>query len=287
MEVRPPQRFVHPGQLDLDACLVDPREERFPMDVDTVNVNLGGCTVLKPPAWLWCVTYMLLARERSIPVKVRVPENERVRAGLESVGLFALLRSADVSLAPGDIEQPDSENVVIPLVRFKNQGTVHRLANRAYDELADRGIGRPEVQRIVSEAFVELAMNAVEHAQSPIGAFGFIQFLSSPRGERIAFGVADGGIGIQRSLAKNPAIEDPLLDDRMAVQVALKERISGTQDPTRGFGLHGLLEQMHRRGYGFELHSGNGRFQSSDAQETRSTKETLFPGTLAYGIIPT
>ncbi len=237
---------------------------------------------------LWCVTYLLLTRERSVPAKISLPVNEQVRTGMGSMGLFALLRSEGVAMDLGSIEEPGSEGVVVPLTRFKNQGTVHRLANRAYDELEDRGIGRPEAQRIVSEAFVELAMNAAEHAASPIGAFGFIQFLPSPRGERIAFGVSDGGIGIQRSLAKNPEIRDLLFDDRTAVQIALKERISGTQDATRGFGLHGIFEQMHTEGYRFAIHSGRGRFQSADAQaqKTRSTKETLFPGTLAYGSIP-
>lgn len=287
MEVRPPQRFVHPGQLDLDAGLVDPREERFPEEVETIHVNLGGCTVLKPPAWLWCVTYMLLARARSIPVKVHMPKNDRVRADLESVGLFGLLGREGVTVDRGDVAPGSSQKAALPVVRFRHEGRVHRLANRAYDEFAERGIGRPGAQRMVSEAFLEMGMNAVEHSQSPIGAFGVIRFNRLARPPGLTVAVADGGIGIRRSLEQRQGVDQPIQGDDEAIRAALKERVSGTGDPTRGLGLSWLLEQMAQPGHTFAVHSGHGQVQSSDTLEILETRETLFPGTLTYGTIPT
>lgn len=101
--------------------------------------------------------------------------------------------------------------VVYPLLTktrgaIRTQGEVDELANKALDSLSSGTLGAASLYPLVSEVFAELALNAVEHSESPIGAFGFIHFYEFRGGSRFVCGVADGGIGIRRSLERNPQL---------------------------------------------------------------------------------
>jgi len=138
----------------------------------------------------------------------------------------------------------------------------------------------------VSEVFAELALNAVEHAESPIGAFGFVQFYEFSEGQRFVCGVADGGIGIRASLERNPTLRSRVPYDWAAIELAVRERVTGTGDQTRGIGLYGVAEDMRKPGRQLILHSGIGSLMISEDMETEAKRTSLFAGTLAYASIP-
>ena len=92
---------------------------------------------------------------------------------------------------------------MLPLTRFDTESEVEELTNETYESLQRSGLGSANLYPLVSEVFAELAVNAVEHADSPIGAYGFVQFYEFEVGRRFVCGIADGGIGIRRSLV-NP-----------------------------------------------------------------------------------
>jgi len=139
---------------------------------------------------------------------------------------------------------------------------------------------------LVSEVFAELALNAVEHAESPIGAFGFVQFYEFSEGQRFVCGVADGGIGIRASLERNPTLRSRVPYDWAAIELAVRERVTGTGDQTRGIGLYGVAEDMRKPGRQLILHSGIGSLMISEDMETEAKRTSLFAGTLAYASIP-
>ena len=61
-------------------------------------------------------------------------------------------------------------------------------------------------------------MNAVQHSESPIGALGLIQFYEFQQGRRFVCVVADGGIGIRRSLERNPELKNRVPYDWVAIE---------------------------------------------------------------------
>lgn len=140
--------------------------------------------------------------------------------------------------------------------------------------------------RIVTNTFAELALNAVQHSESPLGAYGFIQFYDSPRGRRFVCGVADGGIGVRSSLEKNPQLQDRVDYDWVALELAVRERISGTLEPTRGMGLYGIAEEIRKTDRQLILHSGLGVLHIREDLQSEARRTKLFPGTLAYASIP-
>ena len=161
------------------------------------------------------------------------------------------------------------------------------LTNKAVDALKDSALGAANLYPVVSETFGELAMNAVEHSDSPIGAYGAIQFYESEFGRRFVCGVADGGIGIRRSLQKNPELRRRVPQDWVAVKLATQERISGTGGKTRGMGLFGIVDDMTKTGRSLIVHSGIGSLQIVEGQERSPERTRLFPGTLVSASIAT
>ena len=99
--------------------------------------------------------------------------------------------------------------------------------------------------------------------------------------------MADGGIGIRRSLTKNPEYEDKVAYDWTAIELATRERVSGLLDKRRGVGLYTVAEDMKMPGRQFIIHSGIGSLLISEEFESPAQRTGLFPGTLVSASIPT
>lgn len=129
-------------------------------------------------------------------------------------------------------------------------------------------------------------MNAVQHSNSPIGAFGFIQFYEFSHGQRFVCAVADGGIGIRKSLEQNPDLVSRFHYDWDAIELAIRELVSSTGDQHRGIGLFGVAEDMRNPQHQLILHSGQGVLELREDVQSEARRTTLFPGTLAFTGIP-
>jgi len=106
------------------------------------------------------------------------------------------------------------------------------------------------------------------------------------QGRRFLCAVADGGIGIRCSLERNPELRPRISYDWVAIELALRERISGKGEPTRGIGLYWVSEEMRRSGRQLIVHSGIGALTINEEVESEAKRTTLFPGTLAFASIP-
>ena len=250
-------------------------------------MDLRQCELVRVPAALWCATYLLLAKRAGSECRLLVPENTDVCIYLKSLGLFKTLQDNGIDVDDGGINERTDSQLVVPLTRFDDETEVDEITNDAYESLQGSGLGSPNLYPFVGEIFAELAMNAVQHADSSIGAYGVIQFHSSRSGQRFVCGVADGGIGIRRSLERNPEHKEFIPDDWTAIEYALREQVSGTGDAYRGFGLFGVSEDMRNPGWRMIIHSGIGSLRTTEELEGASQRTRLFPGTLAYVSIPT
>ncbi len=248
-------------------------------------LDLRECQFIRPAAVLWCTVFPLLVRLSSLGCTVMVPKKLGVCVYLKSIGLIGILKQYGVKVDNRDIPEQTDPQVILPLARFDNESQVEELTNQANETLHDSGLASANLYPLVSETFGELAMNAVQHSESPIGAFGFIQFYGIAGRRRFVCGVADGGIGIRRSLAKNPDLVDLVPYDWVAVERATRERVSGTGDTTRGIGLYGVAEDMRKGGRQLIIHSGIGWLRISERIESQARRSRPFPGTLAYASI--
>lgn len=284
LRITPRRNFFHAGNLP-SWLWRDPRSEEF--EPDTVLIDLGRCEFIWPSAVVWCATYGLLVRNRDRNCELIVPEDMGVATYLKSTGLFAILKEAGISVDDRGIGEASSSQTIVALSRFTTEFEAEQLANSALDRLTARESTGSSLAPVVSENFAELAFNAVQHSQSAIGGLGLIQFYNFRDGLRFAITVADGGIGIRRGLYDNPTLRDKIHYDWTAIELATRERISGTGDTTRGIGLYGVAEDARRGGRRLIVHSGIGVLEISEDVRQDSRRTNPYPGTLAFMSIPT
>ena len=293
MRIVVPQQFRHAGELLPRHASRDPRRD-VPED-GQLDIDMRRCEFVRPPAVHWSAVYLALAASKGAACRLLMPENMGVCVYLKSVGLFSFLQGIGVEVDDRGVSDRLDRKVVLPVTGFRTESEVETLANQVLDSLAREGLGAANLRPVVTEIFSELAMNAVQHSESAVGAFGLIQFYGVARNQRFVCVVADGGIGIRESLQRNPALRDEVPYDWLAIERATQERVTGSGDATRGIGLYGVSEDMRKPSRQLIIHSGIGMLvigrilggDDRDDAESSARRSTLFPGTLAYAAIPT
>ena len=283
MTIQIPRHFEHAGQLPGGVVRFDPRDGL----ADTrIVIDYRYCDFVRPPGALWSLVYGLLVLSTGAELILLVPENIGVAGYLQTIGLFRILKNAGTEIDDRGVAPTDLRRIGIDLRRFETEQDVDDIANEALEHLSAQDLGAPNLRPIVAETFAELGSNAVQHSNSTIHSYGMIQYYEWESGARFACIVADGGIGIRRSLERNPSLQGRVYYDWDAIELAMQERVSGTGIPTRGIGLYAIAEDMRKPGHQFLIHSGIGLVRQSEELEADARRTTLFPGTLAYATIP-
>ncbi len=215
-----------------------------------------------------------------------MPTNLGVCVYLKSLGLFDALRDFDVEVDDRGVRSQTDAKTILPIARFCTTADASTLTNDAFARMQGASIGAANLTSMVTELFSELALNAAQHSESEIGAFGCVQFSEFGQGPRFGCTVADGGIGVLASLRRNQALQSRVNYDWDALELAVRERVSGTGDPHRGIGLYGVSEDVRKPGRSLLLHSGLGSLEITEELESSAKRTRLFPGTLAFLSIP-
>jgi anti-anti-sigma regulatory factor/anti-sigma regulatory factor (Ser/Thr protein kinase) len=122
----------------------------------------------------------------------------------------------------------------------------------------------------------ELTENVVHHADCPQGGFAAAQGWS--RRSEFEIGIADLGIGIRASLTKNP-LYAAVDDDLVAIETAIKPRVTETPDRNAGIGLFVTKLLLRANGGLLMIRSGYGAVYSGHREDGFVRKVSL-PGTL-------
>ena len=279
------ENFRHAGELYARFDRFDPSKPSF--DEEQVDIDLRECDFVRPPAALWCMVYLALASKRGAHCRLLVPNNLGVCIYLKSLGLFDILKGCGVEVDDRGIGARDEQKTILPITRFETTADASDVTNRAFDRLQSAHVGAANLTSVVTELFSELALNAVQHSESEVGAFGCVQFFEFGGGPRFTCTVADGGIGVFQSLCRNEALRSRVTYDWDALELAVRERVSGTGDSHRGIGLYGVSEDVRQPGRSLLLHSGLGSLEIDEKLQSRAKRTRLFPGTLAFLSIPT
>lgn len=284
--IKPPSSFRHAGELLAGFDHSDPRVPTF--DEQRVDVDLRECDFVRPAAALWCAVYLTLASKRGSACRLLVPRNMGVCGYLKALGLFDILKDCGVEVDDRGVHlgRDTQKKTILPITRFETTQDASKLTNTAFARLQNSDLGAANLTTVVTELFSEVAMNAAQHSESEVGAFGCVQFFDFESGPRFNCAVADGGIGVLKSLCRNDAHRSRLYYDWDALELATRERISGTGDPTRGIGLYGVSEDIRRPRSSLLLHSGLGLLEITEELESSARRTRLFPGTLALLAIP-
>lgn len=283
--IKPPTSFRHAGEVPAPPNKSDPRASSF--DVPQVDIDLRECEFIRPQAALWCVVYLSLASKRGSRSRLLVPSNMGVCIYLKSLGFFDILKDRGIEVDDRNVGARNDPKTILPITHFETTANAVNVTNIAFDRLQSAHFGAANLTSVVTELFSELALNAAQHSESQVGAFGCVQFVEFEKGPRFTCTVADGGIGVLASLYRNEALRSRVSYDWDALELAIRERVSSTGDPHRGIGLYGVSEDVRKPGRSLLLHSGLGSLEITEELESSAKRTRLFPGTLAFLSIPT
>lgn len=277
-----PLRFRAPSQMQsIASCRgwnLDNVPDGRPLIVDLTRWRYVTPT---PLAGLLAVMGRWVRERHRIEVLLpRAPYPHRM---LETVGFAdAIGTFAKVTRSGEPAKRVRRYHPIIHARNFKTVDDVEQIVQELILEFGRSDLIASPLNLEAADVLAEAANNAVEHAECPEGGFALAQLRerrpASGRSWFIEIAVADAGQGIAASLGAQ--------DDREAIMHALDERVSGTGDPHRGFGLAEIerLVQYPRRQ--LVIHSGRGLVTVTHSGRVASETDNMFPGTLLTISIP-
>ena len=123
---------------------------------------------------------------------------------------------------------------MLSMTRITSDAEAPAIAEEMFEGFQRVGGPTGLIMHEISDGLQEPANNAVEHAESEIGAVCFAQTRHPGSGRFAEVAVADAGMGIWRSLrSRYPA----LASHAEAIEKALEDRVTRFDDAYRGRGL--------------------------------------------------
>ncbi len=149
---------------------------------------------------------------------------------------------------------------------FLSMREAQELTDVLEEILRERRMGAASVRSEVVEIFSKSVNNAAEHGMTEAGANAHVRFVPHRRGMAFDAVVADSGDGIQATLAGNSNLPQPETDASV-IGLAVQERVSGSDAPTRGIGLWMTVTEMKKPGRKLWIQSGSGLLTMYGAAE--------------------
>jgi hypothetical protein len=195
-------------------------------------------------------------------VSVTPPTDRRTRQVFEAMGI--------------DPEKPidHEDDAIVPVTRLMEFDDVEAVAART-QEIIEYQL--PDVSPLGQATFMavsELCGNAIDHGHNDLGAYAAVMRVSEPR-RRVRVAISDLGQGVPEHIRQR---YPEWSDDGWAIAHATEERVTGTNDPHRGFGFSSVFEaaltsSLHSAQ--MDLLSANGFCRVQTVQEQR--KVEVFP----------
>lgn len=202
---------------------------------------------------------------------------DRVRANVDVTSLKERRRGN-----PGTLQE---------LVNFYSEEEIPGIINRISEILENKDY-RLRERAAICATLSEICANAVEHGHSPFGAYAAVQAYQhivsggrTSRGEEVIVAIADGGVGVQQTLSRNPSYAEFTKTDNDALRHALQMGVSGTGEIGRGGGLAVVGQIAARAGGSLSLRSGSGRV-TYYGDRTNSRNVPSFSGTFVRVSLP-
>ncbi len=216
-----------------------------------------------------------------------------VPAYLERMNFFRLFGGrvrTNADVASLEERQRHNPGTLQELINFHDEEEIPGIIERISEILENQGYRLKERVAICS-VLSEVCANAAEHGSSSFGAYASVQAYghivsgARRRGEEVLVAIADGGVGVRETLARNRALVEYTTTDNDALRHALEMGVSSTGEIGRGGGLALVAGIAARSGGSLSLRSGTGRVTVYESRKnSRNVPE--FPGTFVRVSLP-
>ncbi|MEX1140981.1 MAG: hypothetical protein WD399_08095 [Thermoleophilaceae bacterium] len=240
-----------------------------------VTLDMGGLAFIGPAGLALVVACLKRAVEAGLLAEgsSMVPPRSFLTARyLMRMDLFAHLAGVDVP-EPFARKRPVGFR---PCAHFADQDGQIDVARSLKDALVEQCVVDDIASSAIYICLDELTENVLHHAATDRGGFAAAQ---GWRGRsEFEIGIADMGVGIRASLAKNPDYS-AVVDDAGAIVTALRPRVTSTPERNAGIGLFITKLLLAANGGTLMVRSGYGAVRSGASEEV-ATAAVELPGTL-------
>jgi anti-sigma regulatory factor (Ser/Thr protein kinase) len=244
-----------------------------------VTFDFGGLVGLGPTAIALFTCVVKDARERGViaaPTKIVSPRSTPVWNYLMRMDVFKVIlgEGAYERISEGfNRKEPLGFRPCREFIAYDDFPPVTRALTEALAEACEMDdLSRHSIRTCLDE----LAENVVYHADTPLGGFAAAQ--GWKRNGAFEIGIVDLGIGILKSLKKNPAYAD-IRTDGHAIQTALEPRSTSTPERNSGIGLFITRLLLKENGGFLMVRSGKATVYAGSKEEA-TVARTAFPGTI-------
>jgi anti-sigma regulatory factor (Ser/Thr protein kinase) len=154
-----------------------------------------------------------------------------------------------------------SSPAILGCESFTGDNGVDRATGRLYQQLAIHTDWSSSSLKSMGGMIFELSENVIQHSQAT-GGIAVLRIC--PADQRIVLAIADSGIGIRKSLIRNPEFSD-IGDDLTAITKAIGARTTAEPGTGGGMGLFLARCLVRSNGGSFMVQSGEARREESDA----------------------
>ena len=232
-----------------------------PFDDGAPVFDLSGIEFISPAgmAQLAAASAMLSSKGTRPSILIGDPS---VRSYLSRAGFAAAVAGA-AEILP---ELPDyafshlrgSNPLLLELTKLETASQLPRMLDQVVWVLRHTLKYKKEDAFDVATAVSEVTQNTFDHNSR---ACGYVAMQVYGRGEKrfLEIGIADSGVGLFTTLRRNTKYQCNITSDEDAIRYAVKLGVSEHQDPTRGTGLHHLLEITYKHEGAVQIRSGSAK----------------------------
>jgi anti-sigma regulatory factor (Ser/Thr protein kinase) len=260
------------ADLDRLAAALAPLDEL--RDETLATVDLSGVTRISAPSVAVLVATLLEVSARGVIAPgsaVIHPDNPAVQEHLEQLDVVEVLSGMPTE----------------GLDRLRERGSRPCQVVRPGDDPGEVALGLTEAMREVCStdgpasnatwfALNEIAQNVIDHSDALGGGVAVAEVTSGGREFEVA--MADHGIGVRQSLARNPIYRE-LSSDLDALRTALQAGVTALPEKPGGFGLFVTQVLLRQNGGGMMMRSGDAHLDTGSPPEG-SFGHALMRGTL-------
>lgn len=201
---------------------------------DEITLDASDLVGLHPLFAVRLALWIEKHRQAGRSIEIKEPLDEVTRRSFRAFCLGEDIGGIDGALVVNDAK------VIVRPTRLVELTEVDGLADRLLQPLIDQFDDVAVVRDAVLMAIGELCQNAVEHGESDAGCV-----VAVSRGEvdgmsQTMLGIGDCGVGIPAHIRGS---HPEFVVDEHAIGQALREGVSGTQRPDRGYGFSWVLKE--------------------------------------------
>lgn len=204
---------------------------------------------------------------------IALPRNPLTRMYLHRMDLFRGLETV------GELEEEFERRDPVgfrPCQQFRTDAEFFAVSKELAEAMSERCKTDQEAKFAIQVCLNELTENVLHHAYTDLGGFAVCQ--GTPKRKRFEVAIVDLGVGIRRSLSKNPKYAD-IGDDVTAIETALEPRVTATPERNSGIGLSITKLLLRDNGGDLIVRSGLGRVVGGAGQQAENMQVEL-PGTV-------